>query len=315
MGGFSPLRWLKTVRHEGWAAVQIAPRAVSHVVVVPRAGQPWRVLEAATAASQGNESDALLRLKRSAHLDRRQVTVVLALGEYQIIQIDPPQVPEAELRQAVRWQVKGMLDFPVDEATVDILPIPDQDGRRSPLFVVCAPNKVIEKHVRLHQEAKVPLVAIDIPETVQRNIAACFEPEGRGVAMVGFYENGGLLTFTAGGSLYSYRRIDVSLPQLAEAGEVQRQSLFERVLLEVQRSLDTFEHQFHTVNVAKLMVSPLPAEIDLRDYLSANFYLPVETADLAQVLDISAVPSLRDPAAQAPLLPLLGAALRDEGAA
>ena len=55
-----------------------------------------RVTEAEYAPSKGSEADALLRLKRAARLDRARVTVVLAMGEYQILQIEPPQVPEAD---------------------------------------------------------------------------------------------------------------------------------------------------------------------------------------------------------------------------
>jgi MSHA biogenesis protein MshI len=308
----SPLSWLKSVRQDGWAAVSLGQSAVSRLVMQSRHGKPPRVLAAEVLERKGSDADALVRLQKSARLDRHRVTTVLNLGEYQMLQVDPPQVPEAELTQAIRWQVKGMLEFSVDEATIDVLLVPELDGRKSQVFALCAPNKVVEKNVRLYQEAKVPLEVIEVPETVQRNVAKLFEPEGRGLAMVGFYEHGGLLTFTYAGNLYSYRRLDVSLPQLLESGDEARQSLFDRILLEVQRSLDTFEHQFHVISVSKLLVSPLPAEVELRDFLSANFYLPVETADLAQVLDLELVPALRDLRLQAQLLPLIGAALRDE---
>jgi len=85
-------------------------------------------------------------------------------------------------------------------------------------------------------------------------------------------------------------------------------------VLELQRSLDHFEHQFHFISLAKVLVAPLPAETGLAGHLAANLAIGVETPDLGSVLDLEAVPSVRQPAMQAQYLRLLGVALRDEEA-
>jgi MSHA biogenesis protein MshI len=89
------------------------------------------------------------------------------------------------------------------------------------------------------------------------------------------------------------------------------QQVHDRITLELQRSLDHFERQFHFVAVAKLVLGPV-GEGKLLDYLVSNLYLPVEQLDLAQVLDLSEVEHLRDPGAQNSFLMTLGAALREE---
>src|SRR5438067_7603301 len=52
--------------------------------------------------------------------------------------------------------------------------------------------------------------------SAQRNISALLEPEGRGVAMLSFDADGGLLTVTFKAELYLARRIDVTLEQLLD---------------------------------------------------------------------------------------------------
>ena len=78
----------------------------------------------------------------------------------------------------------------------------------------------------------------------QRNIAALFEEPGRGLAMLAFDERGGLLTFTSGGELYMARQTDIGLSQLTGLAAGARDSVLDRLVLELQRSLDHFDRQF-----------------------------------------------------------------------
>jgi hypothetical protein len=59
------------------------------------------------------------------------------------------------------------------------------------------------------------------------------------------------------------------------------------------------------------MVGPLPGGTAFVDYLRGNLSLPVESANLADVMDFTATPKLNETAAQADAWLVLGAALRD----
>ena len=102
------------------------------------------------------------------------------------------------------------------------------------------------------------------------------------------------------------------LKQLLDADAERRTQNFERIALELQRSLDHFDRQYHYVPIAKLLLAPLPQEIGLQEYLASNIYVPVESIDLGTVLDFPAVPELKHPERQAQCLQTIGAALRDD---
>ena len=172
---------------------------------------------------------------------------------------------------------------------------------------------MIAAAVRPFNDADVPLEVIDIPELAQRNVAQSFEEPNRGLAFITFDETGGLLTFTCGGELYQYRRIDISLPTLVGATEDQRRLHYDRIVLELQRSMDNFDRQFNHITVSKIMVSPVPGADDFLQHLGANIGIPVVTLDLAQALDFPGIPELREPARQAQCLQMIGAAMREEG--
>jgi MSHA biogenesis protein MshI len=225
----------------------------------------------------------------------------------------PPSVPEAEMKSAIRWRLKDYLDYPVESATLDVLALPADKSpanRGQPVYAVSARNEDIEARMKLFAAAKIPLKIIDVAEMAQRNLATMFETDHRAIAMLSFSDEGGLLTFSAQGELYLSRRIDISLEQLTDAARETREQLFERIALELQRSLDHFDRQFSNVPLARLLLAPVPDELGLAAYLAGNLSAPVQSVNLGEVLDFHEVPDLREPAEQTLRWQTLGAALR-----
>lgn len=305
----------KARKNEGWLTIAFDDEGV-RIAVVKRqpAAKPLVALAALYPSAATSRPATLEKLGKDLHANSYHCSTVLGGGEYQLLAVDAPNVPREELKIAIRWRLKDMLDFPVDAATIDVLDMPFDKSAAVPahsMFAVAAPNSVIESRQNLFVNAKIGLSVIDIPEMGQRNISALIEPEGRGVAMLFFGAHGGLLTVTFNGELYLSRRIDVILSQLLESDHDKKHASFDKITLELQRSLDHFDRQFHFINVSKLVLAPSGAS-GLDEYLSSNLYMPVETMDLADVFDLSAAPDLLEAAQQQRFFLILGAALRLE---
>lgn len=276
----------------------------------PAEGRP-EVLSVDTFERGSDDLSALRALRKSRKLAGGPCTTLLRLGEYQLIQTDLPQVPPEERIDALRWQIKDMLEFPVETATLDAMEIPSMSGGRTPqCWAVAASTAVLQPRIHLFQDAKVPLSAIDVPEFCQRNIAALFEEENRALAVLAFADDGGLLSFTYRGELYVSRHIDITLSQLETSPAERRESLLERIALDVQRSLDNFDRMYSAVTLTQLLVAPVPGAGGMVDYLRSNVSAPVGRLDLGEVLDIRNAPALAEPGQQARSLRALGAALR-----
>ena len=306
-------------RKPGWLCINLMPDRVdvAHVVATGRARPEVPLCD--SFRKEGDDVATLGRLQRELQLDRYRCTTLLKSGGYQMLQVEAPaNVPAEEAKSAVRWRLKDMIDYPVDAATVDAVFIPAAEGaagRAPQMFAVAAKNEAIAAAVKPFNDADIELDAIDIPEFAQRNLAQLLEPVGRGLALLAFDESGGMLTFTSGGELYQYRHIDVSLSNFAGASPEQRQGLYDRVVLELQRSLDNFDRQFRHVAVAKVMVTPVPGADDMRDYLATNLDVPVALIHLSEIMDFPHIPELHEDARQAQCLQMIGAAMREEAAA
>ena len=298
----------------GWMAMQFTPEGVCMAHVRQVADNKPLVTLCMVFPIEVADVRALEKQAKEIHLNRYNCSLLLNSSEYQMLVVEAPNVPTAELKTAVRWRMKDMLDFSVDDATIDVLDIPadkNAPSRTRSLFAVAARNNIIRKRMADFDAAKLPVSVIDIPELAQRNIASLLEDKGRGMAMLSFDENGGLLTFTYSGELYSSRHIDIPLSQLNQSDSEQRQRYFDRITLELQRSMDSFERQFSFINISKLVLAPLPPGVNLEAYLTSNLYLPVSTMSLDEVFDFSAVSGV-GPAQRQQCFLALGAALRNE---
>ena len=310
----------KTTKTAGWLVVSVEGEGISvaHLKWLPSA-KPEVAFVKFYPVNQSSAQASLEKIAKELHADRYQCTTLLAASDYQILSVDAPNVPAEELKTAVRWRLKDMLDYPADEATIDVLDIPvDQNApvRARSMYAVAARNTFIEQRQTMFKQAKMPLKVIDIPEMAQRNISALLEPEGRGIALLSFDTGGGLLTVTYSGELYLTRRIDVTLQQLSQSDENQKNAIHDRVTLELQRSLDHLDRQYHFITLAKLVLAPMvEGGAELQAYLATNLYMQVEMLDLESLLDMARVPQLKQAELQQRFFTLLGAALRVEAAA
>lgn len=294
-------------------AMSITEDALMVAHVRRRTGSKPEVLMLHEESRSLGDALALRNLQKDHGLSQFRCNLLLKPGEYQVCQIELPAVPLEEMKDAVRWRIKDMVQFPVETMTLDLLEIPSvagRGGRAKQGLAVAADDALIAERMALLDGGGAMLEAIDIPELAIRNIAALCEEPGHGLAMLAVDEQRITLVFTFGGELYAVRQIDISLGKLEGADMDWRQQLFDRIGLETQRSLDNFERLHGHVQVNKLLLSPLPTVPGLMDFLRDYLSLPVGEVNLAEILDISPIPELADPLRQAQCFKVLGAALR-----
>jgi MSHA biogenesis protein MshI len=256
---------------------------------------------------------SLRRLRRERDVDRCSRVAVLAAPQYQMLQVDAPDVPREDWRDAVRWQLKDMVDFAVDSAAIDLLEIPAAAAprRRSALIVAAAAKSQLLPLVDQAGEAGAPWSAIDITETALRNLCALTELPGRGQALLHLGDNQATIVITLAGELLLCRNIAVTLAQLTQDDAALRQQAFESASLALQRTLDGFERVFSAVSLSRIMVSPAAAVAEFLTYFSELTDLQVLPLALATALDWSAVTDFAaDGIEQSQYLSAIGAALR-----
>ena len=313
--------WLKKARRSagGWIGIDPSPEAMCGASVrMPGAdgGKP-QVVKCATMSGPEFEVEGLAQLARKIAVSQFQWTSPLVRGEYRIVVLPEPAVKPAEMVDSVRWSLGTALDYPVEEASVDWMSIPTlkhSPQRQQHLYAVVTRNQVVRQRADTFRQAKITLDAVDIRETAQRNIAALVEKRGEALGMLSVNAQGVQITFTFEGELYLDRFIEIPLATAVAGDDDSRNRMFERITLQVQRSLDFVHRTLSFMRVGRIVMAPLPAPIALREHLAQNIAEPVEMLDLASVFDFSLTPELAPEEAQARYFVALGAALRGMGA-
>ena len=309
-------RFFSTPRQPGWLAIlpQDGVVTLAHVVRPPHSRPELRRLES-YAVGKGERDDALPRLRAAFRLKSCACTTLMADGDYNVTLLDAPPVPPEERREALRWALKEMVNYPVDSACLDVLDIPSAGlppGRQASVLVVSAAEAAVRARVAPFEAAKISLAAVDIPELAQRNVAALLEEDNRGPAFLRLDERGMMLTLTFHGELVAVRRGEMSTLQLNGGSDEMRARIRERLVLELQRSLDNFDRQYSHIPVSKVVLACYPQVVGLAAALAENSYVPVQEMDLSPVLDFPALPELGDPQFQTRHLLAIGAALRQQ---
>jgi len=296
----------------GLTGIELREDGVSIVSVVREPGRVPQVTACEFVEWNGadEQAKALAHAAAERGLKRRRCATVLDANEYSLLLTEAPDVPADELRSAVRWRIKDLIDFHVDDATIDVFDVTTANapGKTRSMYVVAARNAAIQRRVDLCDEAGVGLDIIDIPEMAQRNIAAILPEDVRGVVMLTISNTRGLITITRQGEIFLSRRLEIGLDTLRAADDLL--PYFDQIALEVQRSLDYFDSHFRQAHVDQIVLSPSAGNISgLVEYLNQNLNIKASVLNFADVLQFD--PAVADTLADKGLV-ALGAALRQE---
>lgn len=278
------------------------------------------------SAGVADQPAVLASLAHKYQLDAADCTSLMDASHSSLLLVEAPEVDPTELKAAVRWRIKDLIDFHVDDAVLDVFDVEGQRGRTKMMYVVVARIATVQEHIDLLEGADVNLGIIDIAELAQRNIAALLPEDQSGVALLHLTPQGGLLTLTRQGSLFLARNLEFGTDQLTAALPTAPESefslddeegpapalrrLMDTIVLEIQRSVDYFESHFGLPPISGLVIAPLAQPVPgLAGYLGGNLGLPVRMLDLNTVLDCEQ--TLSDEL-QAYCLSAIGAALRVE---
>lgn len=250
--------------------------------------------------------DAMPRAVRQLANRKLPTVSVLPTSAYHMLLVEAPQVPPEELRGAVRWRIKDLIDFHIDDAVIDVFQMPSH-GRGGPnqmMYAVAARMKNVRDEVAAAEGAGLNLDAIEILELSLRNVAAQLEEDSRGLAFLYLAENSGTLLLLRQGTLYLTRHIETGVGMLRDANGTRGQ-LMAGLSLEVRRSLDYFESHYEQRSIPVLHTVGL--EPSDQDKLAAELAIVVRNVELRALFD-NELELSGD--MQRLCLPAIGAALR-----
>jgi MSHA biogenesis protein MshI len=296
----------------GRVGIALGDGSFALAIVNREAGAKPALQHCSTQSFQGDVLAALKPALDKLGGSRAKACVVMDGDDYQVVQVEAPEVLPSEMRAAIRWRLRDAINFNVDEAAVDVFEIPDPVRRtqQKMLFAVAARDSAVQRIAGIVKSASKNFESIDIPELCLRNISALLPQDAKGVAMLALGETFAQLVLTRQGTLYLTRRIDTShrfSPHAEDRkGEIDAASL----ALELQRSLDYYESQYDQTPIGDLVIAPADERARaLAEGLRSETSLRIQVLDVREIMSVYKTGEF---ATDWPTLLALGAALRTD---
>lgn len=294
----------------GLVGVSWHDQRLSLAHVQQRGGSPVLLrCESHEAPSVKQAGQILADKVKALGLTGARCNFVLAPDDYNLLLVEAPAVEDAELAAAAKWKIKDMVDRPLEQLAISVFRVPREAYRnqRDMLYVVAADRKRVQQAVDLVHDSGLSLESIDVPELAVLNLLALCADDSNGLAMIDLRFGGSLLNLSRNGNLYLTRHLNT---QVADdiAANTEWETVRERLVLEIQRSLDYYESQMGQGHINRVLLAPRKHDSQtLVDQLNQAMGVKVESLDLGGKLD-SAVALV--PETQQACLFAIGGALR-----
>lgn len=252
---------------------------------------------------------ALSRVVETQGLQGLDCNVVLPAKFYQILLVEAPDVPDAELREAVKWKVKDLIQSPLEESLIDVFALPDSANKsaKKMIYVVVAERAAVMSVIELVANVGMSLQTIDIEVMALRNLTRLKETE-RGAALVRLRPGSGDVSIYRDGNLYLSRHF-----KLQYSGGLLDEFPADALALEVQRSFDYFERQMGQVPPGVLyMCGEGVGPEKISDEFKRSLSVPIEFFDVRKELALD--PEKFDEGLIQVCIGAIGAAYREEAA-
>jgi MSHA biogenesis protein MshI len=266
------------------------------------------------ASSEAQLLPLLEALVKNHQLEEYDCHILLAPEQYRAISIEAPAVNPEEMRQAVRWRIADLLDYPVDQAVIDYYPLPPSNRPNTPqmLEVVACTEYLIATLGARCRQAGLRVKVVDIQETALRNLATLLPENQQGIALLHLQKDAGRVILQKDGAIYLSRKLASGYQALAEASINNEMELGfmeqDGLALEIQRSFDYVENFFDIPPITSLALVLMPIDTQkIINFLTISHGITARAMDLSAIVDSDI---LLSDAMQNLCAPVIGASLR-----
>jgi MSHA biogenesis protein MshI len=211
-------------------------------------------------STTAEHATVLSQLNKQHQLNKLPCNIVLSPDEYQLLQIESPDVPQQEQNSAIRWKIKDLIDFHVDDAVIDLINVPGEHATASrSVQVIACRQSVIQRYVDLLHSESYAITSIDIAELAARNLLQQQAEKNEAIALLNLWGDYARISLYFNDDLYLSRSSSIGLNTLAhifESENIDDASLvvLDSLALELQRTFDFYESHSRQTPIQQLFV-------------------------------------------------------------
>lgn len=212
------------------------------------------------------------------NLKKTNCSWVLDPSQYHISFVNTPKVPKNEYKDAVKWQLKNIINYPVEDTAIDVFYSEEGGSAPSKIYTIVAKKSFLQEIANIIQSCGLQLTAIDVREFAIRNLVAFLAKAGESIGFMSITEDSSLLVVVQSDNVLFVRRMLVGLKRvIADNGK--------ELTIELQRSFDYCASELKQTLPEKLFIQPTKNINEAMErQLAQNLQKEVIMLDLAKII-------------------------------
>lgn len=220
------------------------------------------------------QQDSLTSFVEQHQQQRADCYGVLSLDDYQLMLIDKPKVAASEIGESVRWLVKDLIDFPVEDAVVDFFPAPTRVGQPEKVYVVITRLRWLTSVAAIIAKAGLNLKNVNIAALAIRNILSSLHIVGNSVVLLMKEAEHYHILVVKDQLIYLERKLEFSAQ--SELNSQMFELFCSELVAELQRSIDFYQNRDKTIPIKIFLDPTLGQNQKLVQFIETALALRVE---------------------------------------
>jgi len=201
----------------------------------------------------------LSKIVTTHNLRKSYCTLILHPDYYHLTLIDTPEVPEAEHKEAVRWQMKDIVEYPLEDVAIDIFHPGGKEGNLKKTYVIATQNSSLQKIINIIQNCELLPAAVDIREFAMRNLASKLAKAEETIGFLDVFNDKCIMVTIQQNNIQFVRHIPTGLNSIKNGD-------YSQLTTEIKRSFNYCETECGL---------PLPTEIFMPPMADTDNEIPV----------------------------------------
>lgn len=305
--------------YEDYVGVSYSSEGVSLAVVTDRIGEPRLETSSFRACAPEDRQSVLESMVSDMGLEDAYTVAILQPADYELFLVDALEFTDKDKVPVLNERVSEYLDYPVEQAVVEYIPLPNsEEAQREMAYIIAVQKSTVDDMVGQLKSAGLNVRAVDIAELAIRNLAKNLPETQEGGLVLYLEPEQSQLLMMRDGKVCMMRRIDIDAkPFFMKEDDENRpdmtmfQEIFaDSIAAEVGRSVSYAETQLGQPAPKQLLVSPMGGGIqDFFPSIESKVGIPLRMMALDEILDLD---DDLLPEHQQRCLFAVGAALREE---
>lgn len=192
--------------------------------------------------------ECLAKIVDKHNLTKTACNWVLHPDYYRLTLLNTPNLPPSEHKNAVRWQIKEVINYPLEDVAVDIF-YPEEIGKNpNKIFVITAQHSFLQDIVNIIQECGLLPIAIDIREFAVRNLIADIAKQDEAIGFLSITNDNCLMVFVKQHRIQFVRHIPINLKSIQANHSI--------LITELQRSFNYCQSELKQEIPIRFLISP-----------------------------------------------------------